>query len=224
MAERSSGSRELYELFIDTRSGDASARDALLGRLGSPVFRFIRNRVSGVLAARAAAEDLTQEVLIRVNGAVEGCEAQSEAQLLAWVFSIARHAVIDWRRRRAEELRRQYDGRPLDAFEATSGLTRAPESEADRLLGEMLHEAHAHLSPGTQEVIRQRLLYGATWRAAGEAAGTTAGGAKRRWQRATQRLRREVLRRAETIDDDELRREVLRRLGQKPEARSARRE
>jgi len=213
VAERRSGWDELFALFVDARSGDASARDALLRRLRPPLLRFIRKRVGRALAARAVAEDLTQEVLIRVSGAVQGCEAQSEVQLLAWVFTVARHAVIDWRRRRAEEHSRRNDGRPLDAFEAPSDIARTMRSEADRVLGEVLLDAQTVLSPGTQEVIRQRLLYGARWRAAGEAVGTTAGGAKRRWQRAIQRLASEVARRVQMIEDDETRREVLRRVG-----------
>lgn len=218
MVKQRPRSKEMYGLFNEARRGDASARNILLNRLRPPVFRWIRNRVSGAIATHALAEDLAQDVLIRINEALEECEAGSEAQFMAWVFTIARHVVIDWRRREPEEVGRRYEAGQLDGLVVSADVSGAVGSEADRLLGKVLLEAQAGLSPGTQEVIRQRLLYGATWRAAGEAAGTTAGGAKRRWQRATRHLRREVLRRAETIGDDELRREVLRRLKQEPEA------
>lgn len=99
---------------------------------------------------------------------------------------------------------------------AVMEATRAPDgestSEIDRALGRLLLEAQSVLSEGTQEVIRRRLIYSESWEEAGRAAGTTAGGAKRRWQRAQERLRREVLQRARALPE-QMRREVLRRLG-----------
>lgn len=213
MADGRLGSDELYGMFANARRGDPSAKDALLSELRRSVLRLIRSRVKSAVAARAVAEDLTQEVLIRVTGALATCEAESGAQLVAWVFTIARHVVIDWRRRRSEELSRRYEGRSLDAFEPADVLAQGSESEADRALGELLFEAQGVLSARTQEVIRQRILYGATWQEAGGAAGTTTGGAKRRWQRATVRLEGEILERVRAIQDGNLRREILRRIG-----------
>ena len=85
--------------------------------------------------------------------------------------------------------------------------------QVEQVLGSLLLEAQAELSEGTQEVLRRRLLYHDIWREAGEAVGTTPGGAKRRYQRATERLRKEVLRRIEDLPDPELREALLRRIG-----------
>jgi signal transduction histidine kinase len=51
-----------------------------------------------------------------------------------------------------------------------------------------------------------------TWEEIGSRVDTTAGGARRRWQRALPRLEREVLKRVRRLPPD-LRRRVLRRLG-----------
>lgn len=215
MVRRDIGSRstDQYQLFLGARKGDWASREELLGRLRPRILRLIRHRVSGAIAARLVAEDITQDVLVRINGSMERCDAQSEAQLMAWVFTIARHAVIDWRRQRVREHVGRCEWQSPEIVRNVARATREPVAKADRLVGELLLEAQGVLSPDTQEVIRQRLLFGATWRAAGEAVGTTAGGARRRWQRAVARLEREMLQRIGALEDEELRQEVFRRIG-----------
>lgn len=198
----------LYRLFSEAKKGSAASRDELLTALRPRIFRFILRRVGGAVAAHEVAEDLTQDVLLRIHDGLPGCEARSEAQLVAWAFTIARHVVIDWRRKRTLEEETPGDAPAPSLGTVVEGALEGPSPE-DRLLGELLFAAQATLSPGTQEVIRQRLLYGATWRVAGEAIGTTAGGAKRRWQRALVRLEREILQQVGNIRDAGLRRAVL---------------
>lgn len=215
MARRDIGSRstDLYRLFLGAQKGDSASRDELLGCLRPRILRLIRYRVSGAIEAQAVAEDITQDVLVRVNGAMKRCDAQSETQFMAWVFTIARNAIIDWRRQRMREHVGRCEWQSPEIVQNAARATREPVSKADRLVGELLLEAQRVLSPDTQEVIRQRLLFGATWRAAGEAVGTTAGGARRRWQRAVARLEREILQRIGKLEDEKLRQEVLRRIG-----------
>jgi RNA polymerase sigma factor (sigma-70 family) len=202
----------LYRLFVDAKKGSAAARGELLTALRPRIFRFVLKRVGGTPAAHEVAEDITQDVLLRIHDGLLCCRARSEAQLVAWTFTIARHAVIDWRRKRTLEEAAPGDARAPSLRNVAEGAPERPSPE-DRLLGELLLAAQATLNPDAQEVIRQRLLYGATWRVAGEAIGTTAGGAKRRWQRALVRLKREVLLEVGKIQDESLRRAVLNRLG-----------
>jgi len=55
---------------------------------------FIAKRV----ADEAAAEDLSQEVFVRMQRGLSGLKAQS--RLLPWLYQIARHAIIDYYRAR----------------------------------------------------------------------------------------------------------------------------
>lgn len=208
--EVGAGKDELRLLLCSARDGDAGASEELLVRLRPRILQWVRRRVSQAIGAQAIAEDITQEVLVRISRGVRTCDAQSEEQLMSWVLTICRHAVIDWRRSRPDE---RWSRFALDGLAISEADSSESSTMAERLLGQFLMEAQATLSSDTQKVVVQRLLYGATWRAAGEAVGTTAGGAKRRWQRAVVRLKRDVLRRVAGIEDEELRKAVLRRLG-----------
>lgn len=211
---------ECMDLLKAARGGSEWALSRLLDDLRPEVTAYLRGRVASNPAPDALAQELAQEVLLRVAESVGVCRAESPAQLRAWVRTIARRAVVDWYRRREPELDRriwkEWEEVPGDALRSAlpnSGSTT--RSEVDRVLGELLYEAQAMLSDGTQEVIRRRFLYGDTWAEAGRAIGTTGAGAKRRWQRARKRLRREVVERVEELPP-ELRREVLIRIGRSP--------
>lgn len=213
---------ELYGKFLVARGGDRDALNELLEHLRPIILRGVRNRVRSAACAEAVAEELTQDVLLRVTEGLAGCRALSEAQLLAWTRTIARRVVIDWRRRRAHEHGRRTPGglAAPDTRAPVAGLLPPYEpgtqgdSEVDHVLGQILMEAQEALSPGTQRVLVGRLLYGDTWRAAGCRAGTSAGGAKRRYQRAVARLHREVLLRVRQVENEDLRRALLAKLGE----------
>lgn len=207
------GTEELYNLFVVARAGDSASGDALLRELRPAVQRAILARVHRAISAHAVAEELTQDVLLRVSTALQECHARSGAEFMSWAFTITRHVVIDWRRRRTAQLEHRADGVSVDGVQPDTDFANESVSEVSRILGRLLLDAQVELNLRTQEVIRQRLLYGATWRVAGQAAGTTAGGAKRRWQRAMPRLEEAILRGVREITDHNLRGQVLRRLG-----------
>lgn len=211
---------ECMELLEEARGGSERALSRLLDELQPEVTAYLRGRVGSNPAPDALAQELAQQVLLRVAESVGVCRAKTTAQFRAWVRTIARRAAVDWYRRREPELERriwkEWEEVPGDALRSAlpdSGNTT--RSEIDRVLGELLYEAQAVLSDGTQEVVRRRFLYGDTWAEAGRVIGTTRGGAKRRWQRAQERLRREVVERAEQLPP-ELRKEVLSRIGCSP--------
>jgi len=163
------------------------------------------------------AEELTQETLVRIAASIDRCRARSEPEFRAWVHTIARRLVIDWYRRRQEEIDRRLWAA---AWEATlhGQVEEAPAADeavdvVGLVLRQLLAEAYGSLSPETQEAIWRRLQLGETWAEVGRAIGTTEGGAKRRWQRAVVRMRKEMTLRVRTIDSLELRRALQRRLG-----------
>lgn len=215
---------ELLEWLEKARKGDERSLARLLEHLRPRIEAYLRDRVRSNPTAGALAEELTQDTLLRAASSIDECRAETSAQLSAWARTIARRTSIDWYRKREQELARRAWTEPAEVPAAVLRSTviddpggTIPEDggRVDRALGRLLMEAQSELSAGTQEVIRRRLLYGDTWSEAGQTIGTTAGGAKRRWQRAQKRLRREVRKRAGRLPPD-LRRAVLRRLGASP--------
>lgn len=183
--------------------------------------RYLVDRLQSHASTSAIAEEITQEVLVRMTQSIASCRATTKEELHAWVQTIARRLVIDRFRRRELELEQRVweedlriDGHLL--IDACADADTEPESaevtEIDEVLGNLLWEAQAELTEGTQQVLRRRLLYGETWSQVGEFVGTSAAGAKRRYQRAQDRLRKEVRRRMTALPDPLLR-AVLRRLG-----------
>lgn len=189
------------DLLKRVRKGDRTARSRLLGQLRPHVLRYVTNRVRSHASTRAVAEELTQVVLLRITRSLEDCRARTHGQLWGWVRTIADRLVIDRHRRRKHEREaRAWTSRPDHSPAAEEGDGPAsvvgPENESEtveRIIGRLLYRAQDALSSGTRTVVRRRLLRGETWTQVAEAVGTTAGGAKRRWQRALPRLRDEVL-------------------------------
>lgn len=213
------------ELLNHAQKGDKAALNNLLKTLRPEVRSYLEGQLQSQPASAAQAEELTQQVLVRIARSVDTCQASSAGELWAWAKTIARNALTDRYRKRKRELERrtwsanasQFARATLqEVFDTTAEPTA---TNADAVLGAILLEAQAELSEGTQEVVRRQVMLNETWRDTGMAVGTTGPGAKRRWQRARPRLRREVLRRIRDLPPD-LRKALLRRLGEEP-AKSA---
>lgn len=211
------GQEDLLEWVDQVRqNGDEKALDRLLAALRPGIVAYLRSRVGSWPSASSVAEEIAQETLLRIAGSIDACRARSESEFRAWVRTIARRRAIDWHRRREEEFGRRVSA-PTEAFASKDWV---PEPSFDRdagvaesVLWRFLAEAYEGLSPETQEAVWRRLQLGETWAEVGKAIGTTEGGAKRRWQRALARMRWEVARRVEGVEDDELRKALTRRLG-----------
>lgn len=204
------------------RDRDEEALSRLLAAVRGEIVSFLRGQLDSHPSSRAVAEELAQETLLRAAEGIEGCRAESVGQINAWFRTIARRQTIDRYRRRREEMaarRRSVPQAPRAAGTpnqvwGAGGEEKERVSEAEAVLGAILLEAQEELSEGTQMVVRRRMLYGDTLAEAGRTIGTTAGGARRRWQRARDRLQREVFRRAESLPED-VRQEVLRLIGER---------
>jgi RNA polymerase sigma factor (sigma-70 family) len=88
----------LYALLVEAKrfgeSADVALED-LLTDLCEPVRRFAVFRLRYHEDPGDMAEDVVQETLIRVAKAIRTCNAASDAQILAWVRTIARNAMTD---------------------------------------------------------------------------------------------------------------------------------
>ena len=79
------------ELFVRYRdSGEERAFEALYDRYGAAIYRFLRRLARN----SAAAEDLTQQVFLRVHEARASFDVRRSFR--AWVFTIAHRLTLNW--------------------------------------------------------------------------------------------------------------------------------
>jgi RNA polymerase sigma-70 factor, ECF subfamily len=146
-------------------AGEAEAFGALYDRYVDSVYRYVYYRVRN----EAEAEDVTSDVFFKALRAMP--RYQPRQPFLAWLYRIARNAVID-RARRA---------RPQIGFEdalAHPGADRVidPDDRLDRIsdAGE-LRSAISHLTPLQQDVIVLRYVEGLDTHAIGRLLGRRDG-------------------------------------------------
>jgi len=93
------------------RRGDEQAFAIIVRQYHGPVFNYVTRVLSG---DRALAEDICQEVFMRVYQALPGFDQR--CQFTTWLFQVAKHRVVD-------ELRaRERRGRPALELEAAPQL------------------------------------------------------------------------------------------------------
>ncbi|RPI26044.1 MAG: RNA polymerase sigma factor SigZ [Chloroflexota bacterium] len=140
---------------------------------------FIRGRVSD----EAEADDILQEVFIRVHQHL--CCLPEWNKLESWIYQIARNLIIDHYRRRREQVEI-----PEDLPAEADMPEEDPEAELALSLKEMIDEL--------PELYRQALILteyqGLTQKELAETLGISVSGAKSRVQRARDQLREMFLR------------------------------
>ncbi len=153
--------------------------ESLYRRFHDNLKRFILHRLSD----EAAAEDLLQEVFLRIHSRIDSLVDSSRVE--SWVFQIARNLIIDYYRSKKET--EQID---------ESALSVEPEPEAD---------ASEHLAPAIREFInelpepyREALILtefeGISQKELAERLGLSFSGAKSRVQRARAMLKDMLMR------------------------------
>jgi RNA polymerase sigma-70 factor (ECF subfamily) len=159
MFERDASDLELLGRY---HTGDHSAFAVLLARYQGPVFNFLLRS----LGERQAAEDLTQEVFLRVIQGSSGF--QSQAKFSTWLFAIARNLCVDQGRRMRHRRHASLDASAPDA-EGGSALRlverlRAIQPSTDRSaasgrIRERVAKAVAHLPEEQREVFLLRQVH-----------------------------------------------------------------
>ncbi|HEX7249118.1 MAG TPA: sigma-70 family RNA polymerase sigma factor [Burkholderiales bacterium] len=130
------------ELMAAYRDGDAGAFDALYARHKGPLFRYVLRGVRS--ASRAVAEELYQEIWIRVIEA--RARWQPSARFTTWLYTIAHNRMVDyWRRKELAEA-------PEAADEPPAGPDSDPahQAQARQVLGRVA-QALAGLPPAQRE-------------------------------------------------------------------------
>lgn len=114
------------------------------------VYSYIYYRVSNVQDA----EDLTDDVFLKMVEGIRSCRAHEERSFLAWLFRIANNSVVDHHRRQAVR-----DHLPLD--EEHLPTHSGPEAPVEvKLTQERLQQAIAKLTSDQQQVIILRFIEG----------------------------------------------------------------
>lgn len=169
-------------LLHEARTGDPEAFDDLVRWLEGPLVGFLRAR---------GADDpdgTANEVLVRVFGGIARFEGGA-AQFRAWVFTIARNALVDERRRHA----RRPDAVPTVPDEIPD---RSTDDAAERLgERERVDALLAGLTDEQREVLLLRIVAGLSVDETAEAVGRRAGAVRALQHRALGRLRTTLSRR-----------------------------
>jgi RNA polymerase sigma-70 factor (ECF subfamily) len=142
-----SGEREIVDA---ARAGDEAALAELYNRYFPRVYRYILARMGNTYDA----EDLTEEVFLRVLDAIERFQWR-EAPFSAWLFRIAHNAVISQRRKEGAR------GRSSPLSEALPVDSQGPEEMvATRLALNEVMKAAETLPEAQRRVISLRFAAG----------------------------------------------------------------
>lgn len=87
---------DLRDLIQRAKTRDSNAISELYARYAGAVLRFLYGRV----AERELAQDLTQEVFIKIINGIERFEYRDEKSFLAWLYTIATNVLNSHQRRR----------------------------------------------------------------------------------------------------------------------------
>lgn len=112
-----------WDLVERVKGGDERAFDTLMERYKRPVLNFIYR----LIGEAGEAEDIAQEVFVRTYQTIRksGIRRQ-QAEFSTWLFQVARHAAIDWLRRR-----RRQKTESLDALEENGASAAISTRTAD---------------------------------------------------------------------------------------------
>jgi len=150
--------------------------------LGGRLRSFIAGRVNDAHAA----DDITQDVLLKVQTQLH--TLPPEDKLPAWVFAIARNAVVDYYRSRA--VRSHANVEDVDAAAPPDdGHDAGPRQQLARCLERMVEQ----LPEPYREAMKLADVEGLTQQEVAARVGVSLSGAKSRVQRARQQLREMIL-------------------------------
>lgn len=189
MSDQRAAESSLLQALRDAQGGDERALGILLEHLLPIARSWCMGRLDDP-GLRDLADDIVQETGIRIARHIDQCTASSVRQLVAWVLTITHREALrmldrDWLRHGVV-----LEGADRDPVTQDSA---AETTSASREIGTLLADAYRGLPELGQRLIYDRLMDGLSWGEIGDGLGTTAGAAKRRYQRMLVRLRNEVI-------------------------------
>lgn len=180
---------EFPDVLAAARAGDEDAFAILWRSLQPQLLRFLR-----VLAGEAT-EDVASETWSRVARDLSTFEG-TELGFRSWVFTIARHRGIDWRRR---EARRPADPQPVEQLTEVAGDDDTARATLEAIATDRALALLARLPRQQAEVVALRTIAGLDVADVAEVVGKSPGAVRVLAHRGLQRLARIV---AEEADDE----------------------
>lgn len=181
-------------LMFRYKAGEVRAFELLLTRHRKPVFNFLLRSVGNP----AQAEDLLQEVFLRV---IKGADAyEKQAKFTTWLYTIARNLCVD-AARRGKHRRAQSLDAPMNAEEKDGAtlLDRVEDGSAgpahrvlDKELSGQLYAAIDKLSEEQREVFLMREFHDMPFKEIAEVVGCPENTVKSRMRYALEKLRQEL--------------------------------
>lgn len=168
------------------RRGDADAFEALVRRYQARVISLAR----GVSRNAADAEDLAQEVFVRVFRSLRSFRGDSAFR--TWLYRIAVNATRSAHSKRARQQPVWGDSGADDerVFDPPDGT---PDVETSLVRRDTIQRALNELPPELREAVTLRDVHGLDYREIAEATGAPIGTVESRIFRARQRLRRSLM-------------------------------
>jgi len=173
------GDRRIRRLVHRSTKGDARAFGRLYDEHVDRIYAFTRSRI----ANNHDAEDVTETVFLKAWGAI-GCYDERGLPFSAWLFRIARNAVVDWHRRQGRVPTPVEDCSP-DTMDIGLDVEAVVISTAD---GEGVREALKTLTDDQAAVIVLRFYWDMSHAEVAASLGKTEGAVKALQHRAVQRL------------------------------------
>jgi RNA polymerase sigma-70 factor (ECF subfamily) len=166
-------------LVLRAKSGDPNAFATLYDGYVERIYRFIYFRV----ADEQTAEDLTSQVFAKAWENL-GRYKPGGAPFIAWLYTIARNAVIDHYRTQKETV-------ALDEIVSLSADVPAPDEEVElQFETESLRSAMRNLTEEQQQVLVLKFIAGMTTDEVADQLGKRAGAVRALQMRALQALAR----------------------------------
>lgn len=184
--------RPLLELLEAMRGSEPGAAEEWV-RAVTPIVRaIVERRMRGRPEVESWTEDVVQDALLRLWRGHRQVSAGSELEAIVWTRTVTERIVATWMRERLVGIRATVRLSPILATLADDGDP----------IGAGLRQAYEALPEETQRLIYLRLVEGQSWEEIARAVDSTPSGARRRWQRAQARLRRESRRGEEDPDEE----------------------
>jgi RNA polymerase sigma factor (sigma-70 family) len=171
---------ELITLVERARQGDATA----FGHLVTQCWRFVYTICLSQVGHAAAAEDLTQEVFVRMSHDLVDLRAPDK--FLPWLRQVARNVCRMWRRRQ------RTTAEPLDTIGEVDDAAAAAQLRRSEL-GEIVQAMLAQLSPTSREVLALHYLAGYSEAELAVACGVSPSTVKSRLHEAREQAKRKLL-------------------------------
>jgi RNA polymerase sigma-70 factor, ECF subfamily len=180
---------ELNHLAALASGGDQRALERLLGRIRPMVVQYCRARIGFGMLGSQSAEDIAQDTLFAVVGALE--RWRPEKRVMAFVYGIASNKVVDAYRAAGRDR-----SVPTDVVPDQPDFEHGPEQAA--LHGGLVAELRAlldQLPAQHREILVLRVALGMTAVETAAAVGSTSGAVRVTQHRALAKLRELVERR-----------------------------